>query len=126
SATRSFTVRRPGLSSPILQMEALWLGHVEPLPVAEAARLLEHRVPERDVAQAQAAMPEEDSLVVRLAARFVAGDDLSELGVEVVLVEPSAVDVRAQRAEAARPRLTPVVDDDLVHHVGQRNLDRAH
>src|SRR5947209_7911588 len=72
SATRSFTVRRPGLSSPILQMEALRLGHVEPLPDAEAARLLEHRVAERDVAQAQAAMPEEDALVVRLAARLVA------------------------------------------------------
>src|SRR3954447_4141914 len=79
SATRSFTVRRLGLSSPILQMEALRLRHVEPLPDAEAASLLEHRVPKGDVAEAEAPMPEEDALVVRLAARLVAGDDLAEL-----------------------------------------------
>ena len=37
------------------------------------------------------------------------------------------VDVRAQRAERqALPALAPVVDDDLVHDVGQRELDRAH
>src|SRR4051794_35032575 len=126
SATRSFTVRRPVRSPSIRQMEALRLRHVEGLADTDPACLLEHRVPEGDVAEAEAPMPEEDSLVVRLAAGLGANDDLTELGVEVVLVEPPAIDVCAQRAELPGPRLAPVVDDDLVHDVGQRELDRAH
>ncbi len=71
-------------------------------------------------------MPEEDPLVVALAAGLVAGDDLSELRVQRLLGEEAAVDVLAQRTEpAARLALAPVVDDDLVHHIEQVELDGA-
>ena len=59
---------------------------------------------------------------------FSAGDDLAELGVQVVLrVRRSLSTCGAQRAERqALAALAPVVDDHLVHDVGQRELDRAH
>jgi histidine ammonia-lyase len=34
--------------------------------------------------------------------------------------------VRAQRAELSGTALPPVIDDDLVHHIGERELDSAH
>jgi len=71
-------------------------------------------------------MPEEDPLVVRLASGPVTDDDLTELRVQVPRMKPTGVDVLPQRAERAGPRLAPVVDDDLVHHVGERQLDGAH
>ena len=55
----------------------------------------EQRMAERDVAQAQAPVPEQDPLVVELAARPIAHHDLAELGVKVLLVEPARVDVCA-------------------------------
>ena len=57
-------------------------NEVERLADAQAPRLLDQCVAEGDVAQAQPAVPEEDPLVVRLAARPVADHDLAELGVE--------------------------------------------
>src|SRR3954452_20501601 len=83
-------------------------------------------MPQRDVAEAQPAMPEQDPLVIRLAAGTLADDDLAELRMERVFFEPAAIDVRAQRAERSRTALPPVVDDDLVHHIGERDLDRTH
>src|SRR5438094_7826040 len=83
-------------------------------------------MPERDVAEAEPAMPEQDLLVIRLAAGTVADDDLAELRMERIFVEPAAVDVRAQRAERSGTALPPVVDDDLVHHFGERELDGTH
>ena len=40
--------------------------------------------------------------------------------------ELAGLDVGAQRAERPRRALAPVVDHQLVHDVGQRQLDRAH
>src|SRR6478672_605402 len=66
---------------------------------AFAPRLHQERVAQRDVARAQAPVPEEDGLVVALAAGLHPRDDLSQLRVQVVLVEAIAVHVLAQRAE---------------------------
>jgi hypothetical protein len=52
------------------------LTHAEPL------RLLDESMAERNVAEAQPAMPEQDLLLVRLAAGTVADHDLAELRVE--------------------------------------------
>ena len=46
-------------------------------------------------------------LVVAFAAGLQPGDDLAELGVQVLSDEPAAVDVRAQRAERAGLRHWP-------------------
>ena len=54
------------------------------------------------------------------------GDDLAELGVQRLLGELARLDVGAQRAERPAAALAPVVDDELVHDVGQRELDGAH
>ena len=55
--------------------------------------LLQHGVTERDIAQAQAAVPEEDGLQIRLPSAFQAGDDLSQLGVQVLRIQGrSAID----------------------------------
>ena len=52
---------------------------------AERARLGQHRLTQRDVGDRQPAVPEEDPLVVALAAGPVPADDLAQLGMEVVL-----------------------------------------
>ena len=44
----------------------------------------------------------------------------------VSLGELARLDVGAQRAERPAAALAPVVDDELVHDVGQRELDGAH
>ncbi len=82
--------------------------------------------PERDVAEAQAAVPEQDGFVVALAARLQAGDDLAELGVQRLFAELAGFDVGAQRAELAALALAPIVDHQLGHDVGERQLHRAH
>ncbi len=61
-----------------------------------------------------------------LAAGLEAGDDLAQLGVQRRLGQLAGVDVRPQRAERPALALAPVVDDDLGHDVGERELDRAH
>ena len=61
-----------------------------------------------------------------LAAGLEAGDDLAQLGVQRRLGQLAGVDVRAQRPERTALALAPVVDDDLRHDVGERQLDRAH
>ena len=57
---------------------------------------------------------------------FVPGDDLAQLGVQ--RRSPTACPRRRARAarRTARLALAPVVDDELVHDVGERELDRAH
>src|SRR5205085_11203045 len=71
-------------------------------------------------------MPEEDALLVRFAPRTLADDDLRELRVQRLLGEAPLLDMRAKRAELPDAALTPIVDDDFVHHVRQGELDRAH
>ena len=71
-------------------------------------------------------MPEQDALLVGFAPGTLADDDLRELSVQRPLGEAPLVDVGAQRAELPRAALGPVVDDHLVHHVGQRELNSAH
>jgi hypothetical protein len=51
-------------------------------------------VAEGDVAEAEAAVPEEDGLRLPLAAGLAAGDDLAELGVQVGLAEAPRLVVR--------------------------------
>src|SRR5919201_393302 len=62
---------------------------------------LDEQRAERDVAGREAAVPEEDPLVVPLAAGHAADDDVAELTVERLPRQQPAVDVLAQRAEAA-------------------------
>jgi hypothetical protein len=83
-------------------------------------------VAERDVGQRQAAMPEQDGLVVALAPRPEPGDDLAELGVEAALVQLAALEHRPQRAEAPRARLAEIVHQELVGDVRHADVDRAH
>src|SRR5215831_11485615 len=71
----------------------------QPRADAEPLRFREHRRAQRDVGRRQAAVPEQDRLVVVLAARFRPRDDLAELGVEGCLAELARLDVRAEAAE---------------------------
>jgi hypothetical protein len=73
------------------------------------------RMTERDVGRRQAAVPEQDPLVVVLATGPRAGDDVAQLARDRRLGDQARVDVRAQRPEAAAAALAPVVDEDLVH-----------
>ena len=95
-------------------------------PMPMRLRLRQHGVAERDVAERQAAVPEQDGLVVALAAGLHAGDDLAELGMQRLLAQLAGLDMGAQRAELAALALAPIVDHDLGHDVGQRQLHRAH
>jgi len=73
----------------------------------------------------EAAVPEQDALVGSLPAGPVAAHDLAELRVQPLGGQPARVDVRAQRPQRAGVGLAPVVDHDLLHRVGQVELDRA-
>src|SRR5438046_5901724 len=83
------------------------LGVSQPLADAQLLRLGEHRGAQRDVRQRQPSVPEEIRLVVVLAARLQAGDDLAELGMECGFGELARFDMRAQAAEASRLALSP-------------------
>src|ERR1700677_74283 len=88
---------------------------------AQGGGLLEHGVSQRDVAQAQSAMPEQDGLRFAFAARLAAGDDLTELRVQAAFGYLVQIDVRAQRAVGkSLAALSPVIDDHFVHDVGER------
>src|SRR5258708_26115067 len=76
---------------------------------AELAGFFEHGVAERDVAERQAAMPEQDGLGRVGAAGPEPGDDLAELGVEVGRGELAAVDMAAQRSQPPRRGLAPII-----------------
>ena len=52
-------------------------------------------------------MPEQNRLVVALAAGLQPGDDLAELGVQVLLGQPARFDVRSQGAERQALRHCP-------------------
>src|SRR5262245_4946236 len=54
----------------------------QPLPDAEPRRFVEHRATQRDIRERQAAVPEQDGLVLSLAPGFLPGDDLAHLGVQ--------------------------------------------
>src|SRR5262249_13160949 len=101
-------------------------GIAELLAAPEPRGLLQERVAERDVAQAEPAVPEQDRLRRRLAAGPGAGDDLAELGVQGLLGQAARLDVRPQRAERPGAALAPVVDHQLVHDVRDAELDGAH
>ena len=75
---------------------------------------------------ARSPMPEENPLVVALAARLRPDDDLGQLGVERRLAEQSRAYVWAQGAEGiVALALRPVVDDHLVHGVEHVELEDA-
>src|SRR5882757_7331410 len=71
-------------------------------------------------------MPEEDRLIVARATRLLAADDLAELAMQRRLGELPRLDMGAQGPEHPTLALAPIVDDELVHDVGERELDRAH
>src|SRR5713226_8376435 len=73
----------------------------QPLPDAERPGLREHRVAEGDVGRAEAAVPEENGLLVALASGLLARGDLPQLAVEVPLGEPARLDVSAERSQDA-------------------------
>ena len=94
------------------------------MPVLRA--LFQQRVTQRDVAQREAAVPEQDGFVVALTAGLQAGDDLAQFGVQRLLAELAGFDMGAQGAELASFALAPIVHHHLGHDVGERQLDRAH
>src|SRR5262249_51499899 len=104
---------------PPLEGEGHRSGEPQLLTDSEPGGLLQHGVAEGDVAGRQPAVPEQDRLVVPLTAGLPSGDDLAQLAVTRGLGQLAGVDVGAERAEAPTPDLAPVVDHDLVHHVGQ-------
>src|SRR5258706_6596060 len=104
----------------------LRLSVAKPLANAQLPGFDEHRGAERDIRQRKPAVPKEVRLVNPLTAGLQAGDDLAKLGMKRGFRELARFDVRAQAAERSRLALSPVVDDDLVHDVGQRQLDRTH
>ena len=72
-------------------------------------------------------MPEQVRFIVVGAPRLQPCNDLAKLAVERLQSHLALVDMPAKRAEGAtRLALTPVVDDDLVHDVGEIELKRAH
>ena len=79
----------------------MYLRKPQLLPDAGAGALFQQRVSERDVAEAEAAVPEQDGFVVAFAAGLQAGDDLAQLGVQRLLAELAGFDVGAQGAELA-------------------------
>src|SRR5689334_4560670 len=99
SARHAASARAPALYMRKDVIIAKGSRELERLPHSHLLRLRQQRGAERDVGDAQAPVPEQDRLVVALAAGLHARDDLSQLGVEVPLVQAVAVDVLAQRAE---------------------------
>ena len=71
------------------------------MPIPSDSRLGEHRLTQRDVGDRQAPVPEEDRLVVALAAGPVAAQDLAELGVQVSAV--SRPESTCARSEPSGP-----------------------
>src|SRR5215471_5963720 len=78
-----------------------WSGISQPLPSAERGGLGQQRMAEGDVGQGQAPVPEQDGLLVVLAAGPQSRDDLAKLGVQAVRRQLARLDVGAQRAELA-------------------------
>src|SRR5262249_41135257 len=78
------------------------------------------RMSEHDVADGEAAVPEQDPLVGTLSLALGAAHDLADLRVDVVLLQAAVLDQRMERA--AEAALRPVVDHDLVHREGQLRI----
>ena len=98
----------------------------EPRPHAPLDRAAHEQVCEREVGRRQSPVPEENPLVVALAARLRPDDDLGQLGVERRLAEQPRAYVWTQRAEGiVALALAPVVDHDLVHGVEHVQLEDA-
>src|SRR5262245_2456451 len=89
-------------------------GEPQLLADAQALALLDHGVGQRDVAERQPAVPEQDGLVVALAAGPEAGNDLAHLGMQCLFRELAGIDVRPEAAERAALALAPVVDHQLL------------
>ena len=68
-------------------------------------------------------MPEKDPFLIVFAPGLLARNDLTQLRVQRLLRQLARADVRAETAElAAFFALPPIVDDDLIHYIGQRDL----
>src|SRR5438552_3190223 len=80
---------------------------------------------EGDVGDGEAALPEQDDLVVALASRLRSGDDFAELGMQRVAAEPAGIDVEPERAGGADLRARPIIDHNLVGDIDDRQLERA-
>lgn len=80
----------------------------------------------RAISEREAAMPEEVGLLLALPAGFQAGNDLAEFGVERFCRKLADFGMGTQTAELAALALAPLIDDELVHDVGQREFDSAH
>src|SRR5712675_1929358 len=93
---------------------------------AEPRALFDHGMGERDVGKRQAAVPEDNRFVVALPAGPQAGHDLAHLGMQGLLRQLAGVDMGPQAAEWTALALAPVVDDELLGDVGERQLDGAH
>ena len=82
--------------------------------------------PKRDIGQRQAAVPEQVGFGIALPSRLQAGHDLPEFRMQGLFRELAGLDMRTQAAELAALALAPIIDHELCHDVGQRQLDGAH
>src|SRR5215203_4590056 len=74
------------------------------------------RISQHDIADGEATVPEQDALVIALAATLRAANDLADLGMDVIAGQPATLDQRKKRAAMAA--LCPIVDHKLVHAKG--------
>src|SRR5579883_1914861 len=71
-------------------------------------------------------MPQQIGLRLALPTRPQSGNDLPELRMERRFGQLAGLYMGAQAAELAALALAPIVNDELDHDVGQRQLDGAH
>src|SRR5260370_31317637 len=97
SGARTLRPRRPRPDHP-RRVIPRGSGVPEPLPAPGRGSLGQDRVADRDVGGRQAAVPEQDRLLLTLPARPHPADDLAKFGVTRVLGQFARLDLGARRA----------------------------
>ena len=99
--------------------QASFLRITQSLPDALRPRFLQHRVTERDIRKRQPAVPQQNGLAVALAPWLASRDDFTQFRMQRALGQFPRFHMRAQASELSRLALPPIVDDHLVHDVGE-------
>src|SRR6266702_4614800 len=71
-------------------------------------------------------MPKQIGFNVTFATWLETGHDLPELCVQGRFGEFACLNVSAEAAKLAALTLSPIIDDQFCHDIGERQLDRAH